>query len=249
MASVSQHYEKHLAPVYSWMAGGIENAVSCGQRELAEIGLASGDGRYAVDLGAGFGMHAIPLARQGWRVLAIDSSAQLLEELKAQAPGALITPVLDDMRNFERHLADTPDLILCMGDTLTHLADMGEVMSLVQSAAARIAPNGQFVVSFRDYSAPLEDERRFIAVQSDEARLLTCFLEYDATSVRVHDILHERKKSGWVMRVSAYQKLRIEARRLKEQLAWCGFETRTGTGLFGMIRMVATRSPGGSGWR
>ena len=58
MSSTFEHYEKHLASVYSWMAGGIDNAVSRGQQELTDMGLLGSGIRYAVDLGAGFGMHA-----------------------------------------------------------------------------------------------------------------------------------------------------------------------------------------------
>jgi len=88
MTSALEHYEKLLAPVYSWMAGGMESAITRGQDELAEIGLLNRGARYAVDLGAGFGMHSIPLARAGCRVLAVDSSAILLNELKARrCPG------------------------------------------------------------------------------------------------------------------------------------------------------------------
>ena len=68
MSSVPEHYANLLAPVYSWMLGGPEAAFALGESDLAS--LLPGPG-FAVDLGAGIGMHAIPLARAGWRVLAI----------------------------------------------------------------------------------------------------------------------------------------------------------------------------------
>ena len=79
MASVFSHYETHLAPVYSWMAGGIDHALLQGAADVSAFVDAPG---YAIDLGAGFGMHSIPLARAGFQVLAIDTSAYLLEELR-----------------------------------------------------------------------------------------------------------------------------------------------------------------------
>jgi hypothetical protein len=72
MSSALEHYEKHLAPVYSWMVGGIENAIARGQQELLDIGIMNSGAKYAVDLGAGFGMHSIPLAKTGlgpWKKL------------------------------------------------------------------------------------------------------------------------------------------------------------------------------------
>lgn len=41
----------------------------------------------AIDLGAGFGMHAVPLARAGWRVVAVDASPILLAELAILSEG------------------------------------------------------------------------------------------------------------------------------------------------------------------
>lgn len=90
MATVAQHYESHLAPVYPWMAGGIEHALATGTGDIADLARAGG---VAVDLGAGFGMHAIPLARAGYRVLAIDSSTMLLRQLSHHAQ-----PRLDESR-------------------------------------------------------------------------------------------------------------------------------------------------------
>ena len=62
MTTAQRHYEQLLAPIYVWMAGGIESALAAGTQDVAL--LTPGDG-LAIDLGAGFGMHAIPLARGG----------------------------------------------------------------------------------------------------------------------------------------------------------------------------------------
>ena len=47
----------------------------------APSGLSMAPGTRVVDLGAGLGMHAIPLARDGADVVAIDPSARLLRTL------------------------------------------------------------------------------------------------------------------------------------------------------------------------
>jgi hypothetical protein len=51
MSSVASHYETHLAPIYVWMAGGMEQALKLGASDVAEFLDTRG---YAVDLGAGF---------------------------------------------------------------------------------------------------------------------------------------------------------------------------------------------------
>jgi len=69
MPSVTEHYENHLAPIYVWMAGGMEAAIARGQAEVNAVcprpPQSQSQSHHAVDLGAGFGMHAIPLADFG----------------------------------------------------------------------------------------------------------------------------------------------------------------------------------------
>src|ERR1700735_489709 len=97
MATVADHYRSHLAPVYTWMSGGFDAAKARGETEIAAILPELSKGAHAVDLGCGFGMHSIPLADRGCSVLALDSSAYLLEQLKEHAGMLTITAVEDDL--------------------------------------------------------------------------------------------------------------------------------------------------------
>jgi 2-polyprenyl-3-methyl-5-hydroxy-6-metoxy-1,4-benzoquinol methylase len=55
------------------MAGGAEVALQTGNDEIATLSALLPFEGNVVDLGAGFGMHAIPLARAGFHVTAIDT--------------------------------------------------------------------------------------------------------------------------------------------------------------------------------
>lgn len=241
MTSVHEHYDQLLGPVYTWMAGGMNTALENGETELETVGVTPSQGGMAVDLGAGFGMHAIPLARSGYQVLALDSCAVLLDELRAGAGELPIQPIQDDLRSFPRHLSTEPELVLCMGDTLTHLEDEASVVELVETAAGAMLAGGRFVVTLRDYTVLLEGEQRFIPVRSDANRILTCFLEYKGSRVAVHDILHEWDGSDWQLRVSRYNKLRIAPDWLVDTLHKHGFAATRETGRAGMVRIVARR--------
>jgi 2-polyprenyl-3-methyl-5-hydroxy-6-metoxy-1,4-benzoquinol methylase len=241
MASVADHYQNHLAPVYAWMAGGLEAAIARGAAEIAALFPNLPTGHSAVDLGAGFGMHAIPLARRGCAVVALDTSSQLLEQLTEGSAGLPIHPVLDDLFAFPKYLTSSPDAILCMGDTLTHLPDTAAVMTLATLAAQALRAGGTFVASFRDYSTASVGTARFIPVKSDADRILTCFLEYQAESVDVHDLLHERRDTAWDFRVSVYRKLRLLPSWVCKTFEGNGFAARLEPGLGGMVRIVATK--------
>jgi len=222
MYNVKQHYDRHLARVYSWMAGGLESALAQGAREVGEIVDTHCAGDLAVDLGAGFGMHAIALAGRGFDVLAIDNCRALLDELLAHAGRLPVKTIEDDLLSFPRHLPRPPGLVLCMNDTLAHLVDTDAVRDLVRHVHEQLAPGGQFVATFRDYTTPLKAESRFIPVRSDSTRIFTCFLEYAARHVTVHDLVHEWNGSEWKFSVSAYRKVRIDADWLREELERLG---------------------------
>jgi SAM-dependent methyltransferase len=240
MNSVSDHYAQLLAPVYTWMAGSVEAALDAGKAEIDALQLQLPEGALIADLGAGFGMHAIPLARDGMRVLAVDSSTELLTELDRLAKGLAVETVADDLLSFRTHLKEKAAAVFCMGDTLTHLPEHTHVDFLVQEVNEALAPGGHFVLSFRDYSEPLIGDARFIPVRSDERRILTCFLEYEEDTVVVHDILHERAGDAWETRVSSYRKLRLSPDRVIASLETSGFETRTQPGSRGMVCIIGT---------
>jgi SAM-dependent methyltransferase len=242
MPSVADHYRSHLAPVYLWMAGGFDAAIARGETEIGAILPHPSKVDYAVDLGCGFGMHSIPLARRGCSVLALDSSDYLLGQLQAHAGTLPIAVVEDDLLAFQRYLDRPADLILCMGDTLTHLPDRDAALQLFTLAAASLRPGGAFIATFRDYTQALAGNGRFIPVKSDADRILTCFLEYAVHHVDVHDMLHERDGEAWRLKVSTYRKLRLDPQWISASLRERGFAARTEAGLAGMIRIIAAKS-------
>src|SRR5882757_6498353 len=127
-------------------------------------------------------------------------------------------------------------------DTLTHLPDRASVEHLFADVARLLTIGGVFVATFRDYvPAPLQGDRRFIPVRSDENRILTCFLEYGEDTVTVHDLLHERANGQWQQRISSYRKLRLQPQWVAAKLVERGLKVRTGAGPGGMTRVAASK--------
>lgn len=236
MTTYDTHYANHLAPVYVWMAGGIEAALEAGTQDIAS--LLPGQG-LAVDLGAGFGMHSIPLARGGYEVLAIDTTASLLAILRTHRANLPIETREEDLRAFKHFLPEPASVILCMGDTLTHLESFAQVERLCEDVSCSLKAGGRFVATFRDYRSLAKDDSRFIPVRSDSDRILTCFLEEEPTHIKVYDILHERVGSEWKLTVSSYRKLRLSPPDVERKLATLGLSVRVTAGPRGMVRVEA----------
>lgn len=174
MVAVTEHYANHLAPIYLWTVAGIETAVNLGKADLATLIPGSG---FAIDLAAGFGMHSIPLAQAGYQVVAIEQSSLLLGVLQELSLGLPIRIVEADLLEFQTLVPDPSDLIICMGDPLTHLESFEQVQLLVESVAQSLSQKGRFVTTLRDHSSAAVGEGRFIPVRSDRNRIMTCFQE------------------------------------------------------------------------
>jgi 2-polyprenyl-3-methyl-5-hydroxy-6-metoxy-1,4-benzoquinol methylase len=242
--TVADHYADHLGPIYTWMVGDLDAAFARSSAELDALPLPLKAGATAVDLGAGFGLHAIPLARRGFSVVAMDTYDPLLKDLEARAGPLDIRTVNANLLAFRAHIDVPVDVIACMGDTLTHLPDHSSVDALFAAVAESLAPGGLFVATFRDYvSAPLQGDARFILVRSDADRIMTCFLEYRDAALIVHDLVHQREGGSWRLCVSSYSKLRLSPQWAVECLNALGLAASSDTLPGGMIRLIARMPP------
>jgi SAM-dependent methyltransferase len=242
MASVKEHYDYLLARYYSWISGGLARQVEENRGFFRAHHIRPTASASAVDLGAGSGFQSIPLAEAGFQVLAIDLNRDLLAELERNAAGLSIRTLHDDLLNFTSHSPDQYEVIVCMGDTLTHLQRPEDVRNMLTKAYHALAEQGRLILTFRDMSRELAELDRFIPVRSEAGRIFTCFLEYEENHVKVHDILYDRIDEQWRMKKSFFRKLRISppwVRTLLEEIGFCietyGIEK-------GLVTLIARRS-------
>jgi SAM-dependent methyltransferase len=240
MNTAKDHYDQQLASIYSWMSGSPEVAIQRNHELLRQLDIDSTLRGLAVDLGAGSGFQSIPLAQMGFSVIAVDFCAALLSELSDRADGLSIRTIHDDILNFSQYIEEPAQLVVCMGDTLTHLESLSSVQSLLLSVARVLATNGKIVLTFRDYvSVELQGMQRFIPVRSDESTILTCFLEYHQDIVQVYDLVYRKAGDRWLLNTSSYPKLRIDKNWLCEQLQKAKLQVIRNDIINGMICIVA----------
>jgi len=244
MGTVTDHYETLLAEHYSWMFGVAPPVKAAEQLELLTR-LNITPGALAVDLGAGSGFQSMALADMGFvRVLALDTSARLLRELRSNCGKRSVAPIQDDMLNIVQHVGPgTADTVVCMGDTLTHLPQRDLVPRLFTAVSAALRHNGQFVVTYRDLSMELHGVERFIPVRSTADKIMTCFLEYHPDVVLVHDLVHTREPQGtWQLAKSCYPKLRLAVDEVRRALARAGLQVYAAEQVRGMSVLAAQKA-------
>jgi 2-polyprenyl-3-methyl-5-hydroxy-6-metoxy-1,4-benzoquinol methylase len=223
MASVKEHYDNLLAPLYSWMSGGIEQKLAENHQFFEAHGIRPSKSGLALDMGAGSGFQSIPLSQSGFKVIAMDLSRDLLAELASHAAGLPIVTIEDDLSNVTEHVHQRVELIVCMGDTLTHLTSLQKVSSLIEDANQSLEDDGRLIIGYRDLTVELKGLDRFIVVRSNSERIFTCFLEYEKKHVNVHDIVHEQIGDRWVTKKSVFRKLRISVQWMASCIQKSGF--------------------------
>lgn len=241
MGTVAEHYEQLLADHYTWMFGEYDVKVAEQRALLERLGVVPGSIGSAVDLGCGSGFQSIALAELGCAVTAVDLSQQLLAEMMTHAGDWQITPRQADISAFAKQVTTESDLIVCMGDTLTHLDSADRVSTLFVDVARMLKPDGRFIISYRDLTIPLEGLDRFIPVRQDADKVLLCFLEYAPETVIVHDILQQRIDGQWTLSKSWYRKLRLGTGWVVAQLEATGLMVHQQEVVKGMTMIVAAK--------
>jgi 2-polyprenyl-3-methyl-5-hydroxy-6-metoxy-1,4-benzoquinol methylase len=241
MATVSEHYDKVLSDVYSWMFGGFETAIQRNAEFLTEHNLSPVGSGIAVDLGSGCGFQSIPLAKAGYSVTAIDVDAKLLNELRSNCGELQINTIRDDLINFDKHTQKGVELIVCMTDTIVHLESKEKVTLLVDKVFESLEPKGKFILTFRDLTHELTELDRFLPVRSDENIIFTCFLEYEAEAVKVHDIVYKKSSGEWKLLKSFYRKLRLSKTWVDKELLDSGFREIDSKAEKGFVTVVAVK--------
>ena len=241
MATVQQHYAEVLADVYSWMLGGFDRAVGKNIKFFQRYNISPKGAGKAIDLGAGCGFQSIPLARLGFSVTAIDLDKKLLDELRINSDKLAIAIIQDDLINFEQYVKDKAELIVCMTDTLLHLDSKEKVSSLLQKVFASLEDEGKSIITFRDLSQELSGLDRFIPLKSDEQTILTCFLEYEPDTVKVHDLVYRKENNHWQLNKSFYRKLRLSPQWVADLLRKVGFNQIDLDNNNGLVTIVAVK--------
>ena len=218
------HYKNHLAPVYSWISGDFREKSNEQYLLLSQNSTSPQSTGIALDLGSGHGIHSMALAKCGFSVIAVDFNAELLTELKQNLIAWGVHTICGDIRNITHYSKNlSPEVVLCGGDTITHLNSHQEAEQFISDISGSLYKGGKLIISFRDYSTVLSGDERFIPVKSDKDRIFTCILDFEQEHVRVTDMLYEREGDSWQQKISSYYKLRLAPAVLQQYIESYGF--------------------------
>lgn len=223
---VQSHYKNHLSKFYTWMFGDYNQSVQRQKVFFEENAVVAEAGDVAIDLGCGSGFQSLALKALGFQTYAVDLSEELLSELKSKDSSVHIR--CGDIRDLEFANVLKPSVIICMGDTLTHLSTLEDVRNLVKDAYLVLKERGKFVLTFRNLTSLPSEADRFFIVRSDDEQILSCFLEDAGEKVKVYDLLYKKNVDHkWELQKSFYHKLKIDPLWIEKQMSELGFKVVT----------------------
>jgi SAM-dependent methyltransferase len=157
-----------------------------------------------LDVSAGIGTQALPLAQMGYEVVARDLSPSSIQRLRREAStrGLDVDAETADMRDIGRSVVGPFDAVVAFDSSIPHLLTDAEITAAFSAFSGLLAPRGRILVSVRDYGAVnrapssfhdygerVRDGRRFRL--SQEWRWRT------ATHYRTTMLIEERVGASW----------------------------------------------------
>ena len=236
------HYDSFLAERYAWISGGMDHQIRKNKDFFSTHSVTPRNNCIAIDLGAGCGFQSMSLALLGYSVIAVDFSGPLLDDLRSHAGTLPIVIVRSDIRTWSSWAGRHPGLIICMGDTLTHLPGIPEVRDLIRNCFSELATGGRLVLTLRDYSREPDGAVVVIPVQREADRIFLCKLEYHPDTLIVEDILYSCDRGRWARDAGKYMKIRIDPDTLTGVLTGAGFTIDYSSVDNGMITVIAQKT-------
>ncbi|HEY5950260.1 MAG TPA: class I SAM-dependent methyltransferase [Kofleriaceae bacterium] len=151
--------------------------------EVEALAQLAGTGK-ALELGIGTGRVAIPLAALGVAVHGIEASQAMLDRMRAKPGGADIPVTLGDFTDVA--VAGEYAVVYIVFSTLYGLLTQEAQVACVRHAAARLAPDGVFVVAgFVPDPARFDQNQRVQVNRVEPTRVDLLFTRHDPVAQRV----------------------------------------------------------------
>lgn len=193
---------------------------------------ASGGRPRALELGIGTGRLALPLAARDVRVTGIDSSAPMLERLRAKPGAAELAVALGDFADAPSLVGGPFELVFVAFNSLFELLSQDEQCRCVAGAAALLVPGGLFVVeALAPELTRLERSLAVTALGADEVVLQATSHDPLTQVVSGHDVVLSEgggvQLLPWAIRYASVPELDLMARlggmRLRQRFgSWAG---------------------------
>ncbi|TNF77811.1 MAG: class I SAM-dependent methyltransferase [Acidobacteria bacterium] len=142
---------------------------------LLEEVLGSGPSKRILDLGSGTGEHARYLVSQGYQVVGIDASESMIDKARDQTLPAGLEFHHADIREVESVVDGSFGGAICLGNTLPHLKEPGDLERLFEGLRTVLEPGAALLLQVLNYHRILTRKVRHLPVnfrQDEEGEIV-----------------------------------------------------------------------------
>jgi glycine/sarcosine N-methyltransferase len=187
-----------------------------------------------LDAACGTGMHAIELARRGHLAAGADYSPGMIERARQNAheAGQVIDFQIAGFGELARKFNGF-DALLCLGNSLPHVAGLAELTRTLEDFALVLRPDGLLLLQNRNFDLVLNRQERWMAPESaqqdDRECLFVRFYDFDPDGLITFNILTLTRQNGlpWQQKVDSTRLYPLRRSELLQSLKQAGFRRFT----------------------
>jgi glycine/sarcosine N-methyltransferase len=204
------------------------------ERTLREAGVCQ-----VIDVACGTGMHAIELARRGYKVVGADLSAPMIERARENASiaGVEVHFIVAGFGELAEKLALSPvegvsgqfDAVLCLGNSLPHVLSAADLSDALADFATVLRPGGLLLIQNRNFDAVLARRERFMGPEAhregDREWLFVRFYDFNPGGTITFNMVVLRRdgKGNWSQQIEATELRPLTYSELSASLTATGF--------------------------
>jgi len=190
----------------------------------------AGSLRYVLDAACGTGMHAVALARRGYRVAGTDLSPEMIARARANAAAAGV-----DVRwevvgfgELSARFGTDFDAVLCLGNSLPHVLTPSALRAALVDFAACLRPGGVLLIQNLNYDRILARRERWMEPQArregEQEWLFLRFYDFDPDGLLTFHVIRLYRSGGpWEQRVMSTRLWPLRRAELVAALEGVGF--------------------------
>jgi len=203
--------------------------------QLGKLKIADGQPIRVLDTACGTGMHAIRLAQEGFTTAGTDISPEMIKHAQVNARKALVNAVFKTagFGEISDNLYKSPlfpfDALLCLGNSLPHLATPGAVRTTLMDLAACLRPGGMLLLQNRNFDLVMAEKQRWLGTQTyiegEKEWLFLRFYDFEPDGLITFNIitLQRHGLEAWQERISSVKLLPLKKDLLVNLLQESGF--------------------------
>ncbi len=196
------------------------------ERQLQAI-----DTRRVLDAACGTGMHAVALARRGYKVVGTDLSAGMIERARINAANAEVDArfAVAGFGELSARVGAGFDALLCLGNSLPHLLTFADLATALADFAACLRPEGLLLIQNRNFDAVLARRERWMDPQAhreeENERLFLRFYDFESDGSLTFNLatLRRVREGAWSQQITSTRLWPLRQEELALALAKAGF--------------------------